>query len=165
VGEYIAGSSVTPGSKVATKPKGTNISDAEHDDRAVGGIAGGASESAPTASPLFRAYAAFTKLAPKFGIPVAAMDAPPVAKTDLRPWRSQIEALLVGIAMSPVVRRALLDAFEEHGLLAYTEPEPEIAVDELGRLRKTRVNKVLEDFDENVRSRVVSVLEELHAIA
>jgi hypothetical protein len=38
---------------------------------------------------------------PRFGIPVAAMDAPPVAKTDLRPWRSQIEALLVGIAMSP----------------------------------------------------------------
>jgi hypothetical protein len=59
----------------------------------------------------------------------------------------------------------IADAFEEHGLLAYTDPEPEIAVDELGRLRKTRVNKVLEDFDENVRSRVVSVLEELHAIA
>ena len=38
-------------------------------------------------------------------------------------------------------------------------------MDELGRLRKTRVNKVLEDFDENVRSRVVSVLEELHTIA
>ena len=93
------------------------------------------------------------------------MDTPPVAKTDLRPWRSQIEALLVGIAMSPVVRRALLDAFEEHGLLAYTKPEPEIAVDELGRLRKTRVNKALEDFDENLRSRVISVLEELHAIA
>ena len=67
--------------------------------------------------------------------------------------------------MSPIVRRALLDAFEEHGLLAYTKPEPEIAVDELSRLRKTVVNKVLEDFDENVRSRVVSVLEELHAIA
>ena len=93
------------------------------------------------------------------------MDTPPVARTDLRPWRSQIEALLVGLAMSPVVRRALLDAFEEHGLLTYTKPEPEIAVDELGRLRKTVVNKVLEDFDENVRSRVVSVLEELHAIA
>ena len=93
------------------------------------------------------------------------MGALPAAKTDLRPWRSQIEALLVGIAMSPIVRRALLDAFEEHGLLAYTEPEAEIAVDELGRLRKTRVNKVLEDFDEYVRSRVVSVLEELHAIA
>ena len=54
--------------------------------------------------------------------------------------------------MRPIVRRALLDAFEEHGLLAYTKPEPEIAVDELGRLRKTLVNKVLEDFDENVRS-------------
>ena len=93
------------------------------------------------------------------------MDTPPVAKTDLRPWRSQIEALLVGIAMSPVVRRAVLDAFEEHGLLAYTEPEPEITVDELGRLRKTRVNQALEDFDENLRSRVISVLEQLHAIA
>jgi hypothetical protein len=93
------------------------------------------------------------------------MDTPPVAKTDLRPWRSQIEALLVGIAMSPVVRRAVLDAFEEQGLLAYTEPEPEITVDELGRLRKTRVNQALEDFDENLRSRVISVLEQLHAIA
>jgi hypothetical protein len=93
------------------------------------------------------------------------MGAPLVAKTDLRPWRSQIEALLVGIPMNPVVRHAVLDAFEEHGLLAYTKPEPEIAVDELGRLRKTRVGKVLEDFDENVRIRVVSVLAELHAIA
>ena len=93
------------------------------------------------------------------------MDTPPVAKTDLRPWRSQIEALLVGIAMSPIVRRAVLDAFEEQGLLAYTEPEPEITVDELGRLRKTRVNQALEDFDENLRGRVVSVLEGLHAVA
>jgi hypothetical protein len=93
------------------------------------------------------------------------MDTPPVAKTDLRPWRSQIDALLVGIAMSPVVRRALLDAFEEHGFFAYTKPDPQIAVDELGRLRKTRINKALEDFDENVRSQVISVLEELRAIA
>jgi hypothetical protein len=93
------------------------------------------------------------------------MDAPPVAKTDLRPWRSQIEALLVGIVMSPVVRRALLHTFEEHGLLAYTKLESEIAVDQLGRLRKTRVNKALEDFDENLRSRVISVLEQVHAIA
>jgi hypothetical protein len=93
------------------------------------------------------------------------MGASPVAKTDLRPWRSQIEALLVGIAMNPVVRSALLDAFEEHGLFAYIKPESEIAVDQLGRLRKTLVNKAIEDFDENVRSRVVSVLEELHAIA
>ena len=93
------------------------------------------------------------------------MDTPPVTKTDLRPWRSQIEALLVGIAIDSIVRHALLDAFEEHGFFAYTEPEPQIAVDELGRLRKDRVNKALEDFDENVRSRVISVLEELHAIA
>ena len=93
------------------------------------------------------------------------MGAPPIVKIDLRPWRSQIEALLVGIAMNPIVRSALLDAFEEHGLLAYTKAASEIAVDELGRLRKTRVNKALDDFDENLRSRVLSVLEELHALA
>jgi hypothetical protein len=87
------------------------------------------------------------------------------AKTDLRPWRSQIDALLVGIPMNPVVRAALLDAFEEHGLLAYTEPESEIAVDELGRLNRGRVEKALENFDEHVRVQVVSVLESLHAIA
>ena len=93
------------------------------------------------------------------------MGAPPVAKTDLRPSRSQIEALLVGIVMNPVVRHALLDAFEEHGFLAYTKPEPEIAVDELGRLRKTHVTKALEDFDESLRSQVISVLEQVSAIA
>jgi hypothetical protein len=93
------------------------------------------------------------------------MGALPAAKKDLRPWRSQIEALLVGIAMNPVVRSALLDAFEEHGLFAYTKLESEIAVDELGRLRKTPVHKALEEFDEDVRSRVLSVLEELHAVA
>jgi hypothetical protein len=93
------------------------------------------------------------------------MGAPPIVKTDLRPWRSQIEALLAGIEMSPVIRPALLDAFEEHGLLAYTTAESEIAVDELGHLRKTLVNKALDDFDENLRSRVLSVLEELHALA
>jgi hypothetical protein len=76
-------------------------------------------------------YGASSKLALKFGIPVAAMDTPPIAKTDLRPWRSQIDALLGGIAMNPVTRRALLDAFEGHGLLAYTEPEAEFVADEL----------------------------------
>ena len=64
------------------------------------------------------------------------MGAPPFAETDLRPWRSQIKALLVGIELSPLVQRALLDAFEKHGLFAYTKLEPKIAVDELGRLRK-----------------------------
>jgi hypothetical protein len=59
----------------------------------------------------------------------------------------------------------VLDAFEGHGLLAFTKPDSEIAVDELGRLYKTRVNKALEAFDESVRGRVISVLEELHAIA
>jgi hypothetical protein len=44
------------------------------------------------------------------------MGFPPVANPDLRPSRSQIDALLVGIA-SPITRRALLDAFERHGLL------------------------------------------------
>jgi hypothetical protein len=45
--------------------------------------------------------------------------------------------------MNPVVRAASLDSFEEHGLLAYTNTKPEIAVDELGRLNKSRVEKPL----------------------
>jgi hypothetical protein len=93
------------------------------------------------------------------------MDTPPGVKTDLRPLRSQVDALLVGIPMTPDVRAALLDAFKEHGLLACTEPEPEIAVDKSGRLNKSRVEKALKNFDERVRVQVVSVLESLHAIA
>jgi hypothetical protein len=93
------------------------------------------------------------------------MDTPPVAKTDLRPWRSQIGALLAGIPMNPVVRGALLESFEQHGLLAYANTKPEIAVDELGRLNKSRVEKAPKNFDEHVQVQVVSVLESLHAIA
>ena len=93
------------------------------------------------------------------------MHVPLIAEPDLRPSRSQLEALLVGLVMKPVTRRAVLDAFEGHGLLAFTKPDSEIAVDELGRLYKTRVNKALEAFDESVLSRVIAVLEELHAVA
>jgi hypothetical protein len=56
--------------------------------------------------------------------------------------------------MNPATRCALLDAFERNGLLAYPAPESRSAVDELGRLNKTRVDKAVEDFDENVRNRV-----------
>ena len=67
----------------------------------------------------------------------------------------------------------LIASFEPHclmrsknmGFWLTLKPAPEIAVDELGRLRKTRVNKALEDFDESLQSRVICVLEELHAIA
>jgi hypothetical protein len=69
--------------------------------------------------------------------------------------------------MNAVDRAVLLDAFEERGegLLAYTEPKSEIAVDELGRLNRGRVERALENFDEHIRVQVVSVLESLHAIA
>ena len=74
-----------------------------------------------------------------------------------------MDALLVGIVRNPVVRCELLDAFQEHGFLAGTAAEPETAVDGLGRFRKTRFNKALEAFDENLRSRVVSLLEHVNA--
>ena len=92
------------------------------------------------------------------------MDAPPVAQPDLRPSRAQIEALLAGLAMTSAIRPAVLDAFEEQGLLAFTKPDPQIAVDDWGRLRRARVNEALERFDEVVRNEVTSVLEKLHAI-
>jgi hypothetical protein len=93
------------------------------------------------------------------------MAAPPVSRSDLRPRRVQIEALLAGLAMASEIRRAVLDAFEEQGMLAFTKPDSEIAVDGLGRFRQVRVNEVLERFDEVVRSEVISILEKLHAIA
>jgi hypothetical protein len=89
---------------------------------------------------------------------------PPIAKIDLRPWRSQIEALLLGIVEDPAMRLAMLEAFEEHGLLAYTDLDPEIAVDGFGRLRRRRVDKALETFDESLRRQVVSVFEKVNAI-
>jgi len=91
------------------------------------------------------------------------MDAPLVAQPDLRPSRAQIEALLAGLPMISVIRPAVLDAFEEPGLLAFTKPDPQIAVDDLGRFRQARVNQALR-FDEVVRNEVISVLEKLHAI-
>ena len=92
------------------------------------------------------------------------MDAPSVAQPDLRPSRAQIEALLAGLAMTSAIRLAVLDTFEEQGLLAFTKPDPQIAVDDLGRFRQARVNEALERFDEVVRNEVISVLEKLHAI-
>jgi hypothetical protein len=92
------------------------------------------------------------------------MDALPAAKPDLRPSRSQIEALLAGISMNHVIRRAVLEAFEEHGLLSFTKVDPQITVDELGRLRRTRVNEALNGFDEVVRSGIIAILEKLHSV-
>jgi hypothetical protein len=95
---------------------------------------------------------------------LVGMSIPPIEKIDLRPWRSQIEALLLGIVADPGTLRAMLEAFEEHGLLAYTDLDPEIAVDGFGRLRRTRVNKAFETFDESLRRQVISVFEKVNAI-
>ena len=46
---------------------------------------------------------------------------PPFATTDLRPSRSQIEALLSDVAREQGARQKLLDAFQAHGLLSGTE--------------------------------------------
>ena len=92
------------------------------------------------------------------------MNASPIANIDLRPWRSQIEALLLGIVVDREMRLAMLEAFEEHGLLAYTDLKPEIAVDSVGRLRRTRLDKALETFDESLRRSVISIFEKVHAI-
>jgi hypothetical protein len=48
--------------------------------------------------------------------------------------------------------------------LAYSDLEPEIAVDGFGRLRRTLVNKALETFNESLRMQVISVFEKVNAI-
>jgi hypothetical protein len=116
-------------------------------------------------SRVVEAVAIFKSIPPqKKSIELSGMSAPPIAKIDVRPWRSQIDALLLGIVADPAMRRAMLEAFEQYGFLAYSDLEPEIAVDGFGRLRRTLVNKALETFNESLRMQVISVFEKVNAI-
>jgi hypothetical protein len=81
------------------------MSDTEHDYRAVGGIAG-AHVSQRQQQPAVPRICSLHKTHPKFAIPVAAMDTPPVAKTDLRPWTGLASLFLTGIVC---LAKALFD--------------------------------------------------------
>ena len=89
---------------------------------------------------------------------------PPFATTDLRPSRSQIEALLSDVAREQGARQKLLDAFQAHGLLSGTEMLDESIVDSEGRYRKAHLMAALSNFKGSFRYRVIALLEKLGGV-
>jgi uncharacterized caspase-like protein len=89
---------------------------------------------------------------------------PPFATTDLRPSRSQIEALLSDVAREQGARQKLLDAFQAHGLLSGTEMLDEGIVDSEGRYRKAHLMAALSNFEGSFRYRVIALLEKFGGV-
>jgi hypothetical protein len=83
---------------------------------------------------------------------------PPFAITDLRPSRSQMDALLSDVAREQGARQKLLDAFQAHGLLWGTDMLDESVVDSEGRYQRARLMDALSNFDGSFRHRVLEKL-------
>lgn len=90
---------------------------------------------------------------------------PPFATTDLRPSRSQMEALLSDVAREQGARQKLLDAFQAHGLLSGSDMLDESVVDSEGRYQRGCLMEALSNFDGSFRHRVIAVLEKLGGVA
>jgi hypothetical protein len=89
----------------------------------------------------------------------------PRPSIDLRPSRSQIEALLGGVAKDHSSRQGLLDAFQNHGLLSGTQMLDQEIVDSQGRYRRAGLWQALNRIDAALRDQVVMVLEKLGGVA
>jgi hypothetical protein len=85
--------------------------------------------------------------------------------TDLRPSRSQIEALLSEVVKDHSTRQGLLDAFRNHDLLSGTQMPDQEIVDSHGRYRRAGLLQALNGIDTALRDRVVVVLEKLGGVA
>ena len=83
---------------------------------------------------------------------------------DLRPSRSQVEALLGDVTTDADTCKALVDAFETHGLMWGTclKGAP---LDHMGRLSETELTTALSDFNQSLRDKVIAVLEKVGGIA
>jgi hypothetical protein len=84
---------------------------------------------------------------------------------DLRPSRSQIEALLGDVVKGHSARQALLDAFQNHGPLSGTQMLDQEIVDSQGRYRRAGLLQSLNRIDTALRDQVVMVLEKLGGVA
>jgi hypothetical protein len=89
----------------------------------------------------------------------------PRPSIDLRPSRSQIEALLGGVVKGHSARQGLLDAFQSHGLLSGTHVLDQEVVDSQGRYRRAGLLQALNRIDTALRDQVVMVLEKLGGVA
>jgi hypothetical protein len=82
---------------------------------------------------------------------------------DLRPSRSQIEALLGDVTKDHSACQGLLDAFQNHGLLSGTQMVDQEVVD--SRYQKAYLLQALSRIDTALSDRVMAVLEKLGGVA
>jgi hypothetical protein len=82
---------------------------------------------------------------------------------DLRPWRSQVRALLGDVTKDDDTTAALVNAFETHGLTlgSTTRRAP---TDRLGRFHKAELTAALTSFDQSLRDKVIAVLQKVGGI-
>jgi hypothetical protein len=81
---------------------------------------------------------------------------------DLRPSRSQIEALLGDVTKDHSACQGLLDAFQNHGLLSGTQMVDQEVV---SRYQKAYLLQALSRIDTALSDRVMAVLEKLGGVA
>jgi hypothetical protein len=82
---------------------------------------------------------------------------------DLRPSRSQVEALLRGVTRERATLHALLDAFEAHGLLWGTPGGSPIDCD--GRYHRSDMINALNSFSPTLREEVIAIFDKVGAVA
>jgi hypothetical protein len=85
---------------------------------------------------------------------------------DIRPTRLGLDALLAGPTLTHGVRRAVIDALEDAGLLNGGRTDGSSpAADASGRLSIREVDRAIAGFDELTRREVESVLSGVNALA
>jgi hypothetical protein len=89
---------------------------------------------------------------------------PQTPDVDLRPWRSQVRALLGDVTKDDDTIAALVSAFETHGLTLGSTTR-RAATDHLGRFRKSELTAALTNFDQSTRDKVIAVLQKVGGIA
>jgi hypothetical protein len=82
----------------------------------------------------------------------------------LRPWRSQVRALLGDVTKDDNTIAALVNAFETHGLTLGSTTR-RAATDHLGRFRKPELTVAFTNFDQSIRDKVIAVLQKVGGIA
>jgi hypothetical protein len=85
-------------------------------------------------------------------------------RSDFRPSRLDIDALLSSTSVPVEIRRAVVDALKDGGLLRGSEPPPGAGLDTYGRLPKPQFDQILSGYDEPTRKQVTSVLSQVGAL-
>jgi hypothetical protein len=84
--------------------------------------------------------------------------------TDLRPTRSQVEALLADAVREHSHRHRVLDAFHANGLLSEAGMPDDNVVDKEGRYYASNLARALCMLDAPLRDRIIFLLQSLGGI-